>query len=307
MDILGSLLKLAAEQHGVVARSQALELGLPPTTFDRWMRQQGWRNVGAGLWSPPGTDETPWTRLSAATLTAGPQTLVTGLAGLWAAGLDIPFPTSIRLVAPMNRHANRSFDIDRVKVIASRTVTPGDGTTHRRVQCATAPRCFVDMVVPPSPPVGVVRDTLITAVQARATSVGEVYERVDRAKGVPGRRVLLRALEDVASTGADSPFTLRVQRRLERSGFRPDAHPATIETPGRTLHPDITFTAARVAIECDSMLAHSRQRDLAIDHKKDRAYRDAGWVVLRIGWWEFHRRWDGFVADLQRALVAAQG
>lgn len=227
---------------------------------------------------------------------------MTGAAGLWVAGIGVTFPAPIRLVTPMRRHANRQMD-DDVKIIASRTLVPADASVQRRVAVAKPPRCFVDMVVPPTPHVAHVRDALITTVQARATTLEEVSARAQLATGVPGLPVLMRAIEEVAATGADSPFSLRVYQRLLREGLRPDPHPATIDTPGRTLHPDITFSRECVCIECDSMLAHSSQRDLAIDHKKDRAYRETGWIVLRIGWWEFQHRWAGFLADLRRALA----
>ena len=126
----------------------------------------------------------------------------------------------------------------------------------------------------------------------------------DAARGMPGRRVLLQALEDLTRTGADSPFSHRVAVRLLRDGFRPDRAPAAVETPGRVLHPDITFRANRVCVECDGLRWHRTQKDLTIDHRKDRAYRRAGWTCLRLGWWEFDHGWNGFVAELRDALTA---
>lgn len=302
MDAWGSLLALAASQHHVVALRQVVELGIDPKTFRRRARREGWVEHGGTLWSPPGTKLDPWGRAMAATLAGGDHSVVTGLAALFLHGLDVPFPAPIRIVTPMTRHAVRSLDAERTRVIASRTLRPSDVTAVRRVPVARPERSFLDLVIPPTPAITPVRDTLITAVQTEKVSVEALWERVDQVRGLPGRGVLMRALADISTTGADSPFSHRVGARLLRDGFRPDRSPVPVATPGRTLHPDITFCEHRVCIECDGLRWHRTQKDLSIDHRKDRRYRDAGWDCFRIGWWEFDNGWTAFTQDLRRAL-----
>lgn len=303
MDAWGSLFTLLASQHQVVAIRQVAELGLDPRTFLRHANRQGWVGHGGTLWSPPGTTLDTWGLAMAAALRAGDQATVTGMAGLHVHGLDVPFPTPVRVVTPMSRHAVRTADPDRVRIIASRTLRDDDLTVRRRVPVAEPNRCFLDMVLPPTPAITPVRETLVTAFQRRLTSEGSIRARLGLARGMPGRGLLLRALDDL-TTGADSPFSDRVVRRLRGDGFRPDRAPVSIQTPGRVLHPDITFCRQRVCIECDGLRFHSSQKQLAIDHRKDRRYWQADWTVFRIGWWEFDHGWNAFANDLRAALIA---
>lgn len=304
MDTWGSLFSLLASQHQVVALRQVAELGIDPRTFLRAADRQEWVDHGGTLWSPPGTELDTWGRAMAAALRGGDHATVTGLAGLHLHGLDVPFPTPVRIVTPMTRHAVRTADPEQVRVIASRTLRDDDLTVRRRVPVANVERCFLDAVVPPAPILGDLRDWLVTSFQQRLTDEASVRARLEKARGMPGRVLLRRALDDL-TTGADSPFSDRVVRRLRRDGFRPDPTPAAIETPGRVLHPDITFCDHRVCIECDGLRYHSTQRQLTIDHRKDRRYRQVDWTVLRIGWWEFEHGWNAFTSDLRAALAAA--
>lgn len=285
-----------------LALRQVGELGIDLKSFRRRARREGWIEHGDRLWSPPGTELDDWGRASRAVLACGPHAAVTGLAALRLHGLDVLFPTPIRVVTPMNRHVTRTVD-DEIKVIASRTLCPSDITSLRRVPMADVDRSFVDLVVPPTPAITPVRDTFITALQARKTTQASARARIERARGVPGRGVLLRAIDDLDATGTDSPFSHRVHARLLRDGFRPDDHPVEVPTPARRLHPDITFSHACVCIECDGFRWHSRQRDIAIDDRKDRAYRRATWICFRIGWWEFDHGWMTFTNDLRDALA----
>lgn len=302
MDSWGTLLVLAAEQHHVVALRQVIELGIDPKTFRRRARREGWTEHGSTLWSPPGIDLDQWGLAMAAALVGGDHALVTGQAALRLHGLDVPFPTPVRIVTPMRRHAVRSVDPEQVKVIASRTLRPSDGTALRRVPVAKVPRSFLDLVIPPSPAITPVRDALITATQKGMTTASSIHDRVTQARGIPGGGVLRRALDDIGATGADSPFSHRVGTRLLRGGLHPDPSPVPVATPGRTLHPDITFCERKVCIECDGLRWHRTQKDLSVDHRKDRRYREAGWVCFRIGWWEFDHAWTAFSHDLRTAL-----
>ena len=303
MDAWGSLFSLLASQHQVVAVRQVVELGIDRRAFMRHIGKQEWVHQGGTLWSPPGTELDTWGLAMAAALRGGDHATVTGLAGLHLHGLDVPFPSPVRVVTPMTRHAVRTADAEQVRIIASRTVRDDDLTVRRRVPVATVDRCFLDMVLPPAPAITPLREMLVTAFQRRLASEASLRERLDQARGMPGRVLLRRALDDL-TTGADSPFSDRVVRRLRRDGLRPDRAPVTIETPGRVLHPDITFCRQRVCIECDGLRFHSSQKQLAIDHRKDRRYRQAGWTVFRIGWWEFDHGWNAFVTDLRAALLA---
>ena len=167
----------------------------------------------------------------------------------------------------------------------------------------TPARSFLDLALPPTPAITPVRDTMITAMQRRMLDQADLRGAIDGARGMPGRPLLRQALEDLRTSDADSPFSHRVVRRLQRHGFRPDRRPVPIETPGRVLHPDVTFSPHRVCLECDGLRWHTTQKDLAIDHRKDRAYRRTDWLCLRIGWWEFDHGWNGFLAELGDALA----
>lgn len=294
----------AWRQHGAVAIWQVVEQGLGPDAFRQRARREGWTRDVRGVWRPPGAAPTRLQRLSVALLAGGPDALVTGVDGLWLHGLKFRVPTTPRIVVPMDRHAARHLVPD-LKVISSRTLRSEDATVAKRLAVAVPERCFVDLVIPPTPAVSDVRDMLVTARQARRVDLLGLRRALDRARGVPGINVLRRAVADIIEVEADSPFSDRVHRRLRAQGLRPDPRPAAVQTPGRELHPDITFAHRHVAIECDSMLAHSSQRDLMIDNRKDRAYLAAGWVPLRIGPLEFDTCWDDFVADLRRSLHSA--
>ena len=302
----GSVLRLLAEQHQVIATRQVAELGIDPTTFRRRGRRDEWVEHGNTLWSPPGTELDDWGLAMRAALASGPLAAVTGMAGLRLHGLDFPMPTPIRVVVPMQSHVARHLDEDDVRVIASRTLGDTDTTVLRRVPVTTPARCFLDLALPPAPALTPVRDALVTALQRRLLDESALRTTIDRAKGMPGRRLVLQALEDLTATGADSPFSHRVVRRLQRDGLRPDRHPVPVDTPGRVLRPDVTFSSHRVCLECDGLRWHRTQKDLAIDHLKDRAYRQADWLCLRIGWWEFDNGWNGFLAELRRALARSR-
>lgn len=296
-----SVLKLAARQGGLVAVAQVRELGVHPRTFVRRARADGWTRVWRGVWRVPGAPVDRTGRLWAALLVGGPQTLVTGADGLWLRGVGRE-PTGMpRLVTPMDTHAARHVQRD-VKLISSRTLRPPDAGSARRMPCAKGGRCLVDLVIPPTPSAADVRDLLVSARQARVVDLDALQAIIRRSRGVPGLSVLERAVHDVLAVTADSPFSDRVHRRLLREGLRPDPVPAPVPTLRRTLHPDITFSEARVALECDSMLAHSEQDELMVDNRKDRAYWQAGWHPVRIGPLEFDRHWDDFMIDLRQAL-----
>ena len=299
----GSLLALAAEQHRVIALRQVQPLGVDPKHFRQRGRRDEWIEHGGTLWSPPGTTLDDWGLAMRAALWGGATCAVTGSAALRLHGLDVPFPAPVRVVVPMQEHVPRTLDAEAVRVIASRTLHPSDLTVRRRVPVTKVSRAFLDLALPPTPAVTPVRDAMVTALQRRLVDETQLRARFDAARGMPGRRVLLQALDDLTHTGADSPFSHRVAVRLLRDGFRPDRTPATVDTPGRTLHPDITFCEQRVCVECDGLRWHCTQEDLAVDHRKDRAYHRAGWTCLRLGWWEFDHGWNGFLAELRDALA----
>jgi hypothetical protein len=144
---------------------------------------------------------------------------------------------------------------------------------------------------------------LIDARQRSVVDPAEVIERASRSHPrLPGRQRLLAAATDVLTVGADSALSYVVHQRLVADGLKPDPHPVPVVAAGRRLHPDITFVDARVCIECDSLAHHSDQRAIDLDHRKDQAYRLAGWLCLRVGWRRVDLDWSGFSSAVRDAL-----
>lgn len=100
-----SINELFKAQDGLAARSQLLALGVPASTIRYRERPEGpWRRVLKGTVANRTTPLTRWQRLRAALLFAGPETMVTGFAALWAYDVGLGIGLGVRVLIP---HARR--------------------------------------------------------------------------------------------------------------------------------------------------------------------------------------------------------
>ncbi|MBW3604233.1 MAG: type IV toxin-antitoxin system AbiEi family antitoxin domain-containing protein [Actinobacteria bacterium] len=304
MDPWAQLFMLGLRQHGVVTRRQAIALGIAATSFDRRVRREGWYRLHPGVWLLPGADRQAYfTRASAALLAVGDHALATGWSGLFAHGVLLRPPPIATLVVPWQTGTRR---LHAVRIVRSRTLLEEDRTTVSELAVTSPQRCFLDTARTDSR--ARLRTLLIDARQRLIVEPSQVAARVMLHPSVPGAQRLIAAARDVDAVGADSVLSDVVHRRLLDAGLVPDSTPIAITTPGgRILHPDITFSAERVCIECDSLGYHGTQRGLDLDHRKDQGYRQAGWNCIRVAWYRFDNDWDGFERDVRLALATAAG
>lgn len=295
------LFSLAAAQHGVVTRRQARAVGIAASSFDDRARRERWASPHRGVLLIPGTDATLFVVRVRAALAAAPAgALATGWTGLHLHGVITRPPPIVTLVAPWR--SGRPH-LHAVRTIRSRTLLDEDRAVVGGVAVATPQRSFIDASRTDARERS--RILLIDARQRRITEPADVAARALLHPRIPGVSRLVAAARDIDGRGVDSALSDVVHGRLLMAGLHPDAHPRAVPTPaGRVLHPDITFSDVHVCIECDSLGFHGTQRGLDLDHRKDHAYRQAGWNCLRIGWYRLDTDWEGFERDVRAAFAS---
>ena len=303
MDLLNAALELAVRQHGWIRTSQVLDLGLPRSTFNDWCRAGRFVAGPRGIWRPAHLQLTDLSNLSLAVLASGPESAVTGAAGLFLQGvLDEP-PEVVRVVHPMRRAGSRHLGDLHIRVVPSRTLRVSDVTAKDSIRCAVPRRALVDECHRPFPTIDHVRGLVIRTLQRRRATIPQLDEQLRHCRHVKGIVLLEKAVDQVRDSGADSYFTHEVWARLVAEGFPVDDHPRVVRTVARLLHPDITLLDGRVAVECDGLAFHHSGEHLFIDERKRRAYRAAGVEPIRISWLEFTTDWRGFATSLRGVLA----
>lgn len=132
--------ELFEAQDGLATRTQLLALGVPASTIRYRERPQGpWRRVLKGTICDRGDPLTRWQRLRAALLFAGPGSLVTSFAALWAYDIGLGAGFGVRVLIP---HARR-LKADGFVVLTRTTRLPAPVVIG---DCALAPpaRAAVD-------------------------------------------------------------------------------------------------------------------------------------------------------------------
>ncbi|MBW3663255.1 MAG: endonuclease domain-containing protein [Actinobacteria bacterium] len=292
--------EIVERQGGLGARRQALECDISASAFDRRVKAQSWDRPYAGVVRVPGAPYGPRERHRAALLAIGGDAALAGESALWWRGVTDKPPPVITILVDWRRRAPK---LPGVRVIRSRVIREDDLEEVDGALVTTVRRAFLDLA-------GRLRRRrlralLIDARQRRKVELADVAERALMVLRVPGRNRLLRLVAELAPDRADSILTELVFQGLVAADLVPDAVPATVPVSGRELHPDITFAARQVAIECDGYGSHSERSHLELDNRKNNAYLLAGWKVLRIDWGRFENDWDGFIAEVRAALAAA--
>lgn len=294
-------LDIAARQHGVVSREQALAAGMSRRQLDDALARGTLAAVHRGVYRAGGSPETFEQSVVAACLATRGWASHATAATLW----DLRGWRSARIeVTVVGRRQTR---LDGVVGHRTTRLDPVDVARRGAIRLTSPARTLLDLgaVGPPDAVESGVEDALhrrlVTVAQLRAT-----LARLGRS-GRPGVATLraVLAARDPAAAPTESVLEDAFVRLLREAGLPRPARQYPIRAPGRpAVRIDLAYPSHRLAIELDGRRWHSARVDVDRDRSKSNLLAALGWSLLRFGWTDVHDHGTdvvGAVADLLRA------
>ena len=279
---------LAERQHGVVSRTQLLELGLGRRAIDHRLELGRLRAVHRGVYrigllSRDG-------RWMAAVLACGPGAVLSHLsaAALWG----IRQSDRIEVTRRSSHRGPKGVTVHRSPL------RNDERTTHRGIPTTTVPRTLLDLsaVVHPD----ALRSALRQAEQLRLTDPLSLIDLVERYPRRPGLAAI-RALLEEATIGARvirSELEERFQAFLLNAGLPLPQTNQFVEG----FEVDCVWPDQRLIVELDGRAVHDTGQAFERDRVRDRVLTAAGWHVIRVTWRQLHDEPELLEADLRRLL-----
>lgn len=292
-----SIEALAARQHGVVSRSQLLEVGVSSSSIARRVRSGYLTSLHAGVYRV-GPLEGPRLAEMAAVLAGGPSALLSHGSALRVWGLAAgasKFPLHLTVIGRR--------DLRRPGLVTHRVVSLRDDERSRLegVPITSPLRTLVDAA-----------GTLGSRELARAMAVAERRGLVgprefavmqERYRGHRGM-VLLRSLVDgaIARTFTRSEAEERCLALLREAGLPP---PHT-NVPVGPYELALFWPDANVAVEVDGWAHHGGRPHFENDRRKDNWLRGRGIDVVRLTWRQITREPIASAVQVGQALALAE-
>ena len=304
-----ALAALAANQHGVIARAQALQSGMTERALDYRIR-------GAGPWQPllPGVYLTHTGRPAdearemAALLYAGPQSVLTGAAALHRHGLaqhrgGVPGGDRADAVDVLVPVATQRSDAGFVRL--HRTARLPEGfCVAGEVRFALPPRAVADAVRPMTD-LGDVRAVVAEAVQRRECSISQLAGELAAGPAWGSslfRRALGEVAEGVRSAAEGDLRDLIVWARLPMPLF----NPRLLVGPEFLAMPDCWWPESGVAAEADSRAWHFSPGDWEQTMARHARMSAHGIVVLHFPPRQIRYQREQVANIIRRALAAGR-
>lgn len=275
------LLDLVRSQHGAVARSQLLGLGIPRRTVSR-LPDPHWGEVHPGVFVTRASSDSFLRKTWAGFLAARRPCAVSheaaarlhGLAGFAGAG--------VVLTVPRQDH-HRLTDV-RIHQISDMFDRPDQVETMNQLVVSSVPRTFVDLSRVAKP--GRLNYALEEALSSRVTTLDAVASAVYALArpGKPGLRTIVRVLarHQPGPAVPGSQLERSLLDLLQRGGEpRPTLQ---VPLPGRSLDGlvDCYYDRARLILEADGRKWHARITQMKLDVERDAAAAQAGCQTLRL-------------------------
>lgn len=268
----------AAEQHGLLARHQILELGGTRHQIQGRLHGGLWLPIAPGVYAIAGIPDHWLRRVHAAALSVVDSVACRLTAAALHACLEHP-PPQPHLTVPFGRSTRSP-----VAVVHRARLTPVDRTVVSGIPVTTIERTLVDLAADLSPKrlQGIVDAALHTRL-VTPRSIDGAWERSQRAPGRHGHQNLLASLvhwREPILPG--SVAEMRLLRQLEQWGFpKPERQVPIVDASGRVIaRADLGWPVDRFGIEYDSERWHDPTR-WAADEARHAAVEATGWRLLR--------------------------
>ncbi|KHL19372.1 UNVERIFIED_CONTAM: hypothetical protein LK11_01775, partial [Mumia flava] len=288
---------LLAQQHGVVARRQLLDLGYCDDDIRRWRRRRDLVELHPGVYVDH-TGEPTWIQRA------------------WGAVL-CAWPAALCAASALRAYERRAlYEVDRsvIQIATDRdrnVVTPAGAAVERRtgftarVRWNYAPprmlfeEAVLDVAIGARDEVGAVA-ALASACGSRRTTANRLRAAINARGRVKGRRFLQAVLRDIAD-GTHSVIEHGYRHRIERPHGLPSGRGQrrAVREPYRIAYRDVDLD--EVVIELDGRHhGEAEQRD--DDLERDLDVLVAGRPTVRLGWGQVFRRPCGTAAKVGEVL-----
>lgn len=290
----------AEAQGGAISYEQLRECGVSHATIQRRRRAGHLHNRHVGVYALGRPGLTPYGKTWAASLAAGGRGSVTGWSAAAHLGLNSwpARPELLVIGGPLRLHG--------VRVFRTRRLDPGETRTDSAGLRFTAwPRMVTDLAARST--VRELQDVLDMLERKRLLELAVLDDAIVRARGRRGLRKLGAALEPWTSIPeADYRSLLeRFSTMVVRPADLPshEVNGGVVLLSGPTIHVDLLFRSAKLAVEVDGRDTHTRAAQFETDRRRDRELQKLGYRVLRFTWRDVRERPEHVLRDI-RAILA---
>jgi hypothetical protein len=290
--------ELAARQHGVVARTQLVRLGLGRRAIEHRMSDGRLHRLHHGVYAVGHTVVSRHGVWMAAVLAAGPRAVLShhSAAALW--GIRETSRSTPDVIAPRR--------LDRPRINARRVALPDDEITiERGIPVTTPARTLFDLAetLTPQQLEAAITESEIKRLTS-PTSLADLVARHPGRRGIATLRPVLARADTVGRTVTRSTLEIAFVAFLDAHGLPRPRTNATIElASGRKPMVDAAWPDRRLAAELDSYGIHTTRRNFEEDRARDRALTAEGWRVVRITWRQLHGDRSTLAAELETLLA----
>lgn len=290
--------RLAARQHGIFTRSQALAAGATSATIARRVSSGRVAALYPGVYRVAGAPRSWEQQLLVACFAWGGRCAIARRSALamWSmpGGRKDPIEIAIprgrrRPAAPGIAREARDLRRSDVRFVGAIPVTSPARTLFDLARCGdidTAEEALDDGL----------RRGLVTLPQLEATA--------RRQHGRPGVKALLALIQERTGFGVvpQTLFESRLLRAIRRAGLPLPVPQYEIWEAGRLIAiPDFAYPELKIAIEADGRRWHSGKR-WSRDLARRNALTTRGWRIIHVTWDALHHRPDTVIADIVAAL-----
>ncbi|MGH2710997.1 MAG: type IV toxin-antitoxin system AbiEi family antitoxin domain-containing protein [Actinomycetota bacterium] len=290
---------IAARQHGVLTRRQALAAGLSKGSIGARLESGRWRMVQPGVYSARSVPASWHQRLMAAVLSGGEAALAShrSAATLWGLGLEGKVRIEISVTAGR-----------RIKGAIVHRRKPGDQARVARVNgipTTAMERTLLDIAaVVPAEHAGLALDKALRRGNATLREMRSFLESLGP-KGRPGSRVLreLIAARDGRDAQTESELESKLLHLLRRRRV-PMPVPQFRVMDGDLVvgRLDFAYPDHRIAIETDGYRWHGGPERWKKDMRRENRLKLLGWTLLHFSWEDVHDRPELVASQVGAAL-----
>jgi len=296
-EVDGWIGELLARQDGVLARRQAVGSGMTVGQIRTRLSSGRWVIVHPGVYRSTDHRAGTASRVRAAGLWAGGQSMLSGLAAAWWWGLTDVEPSTVDITTSPRRHLRARPGIRIIR----RGVASADRAWLRAAPLTGLALSALTGAVA----LGTDGPALLDrALQTRVT-LADLRLAHYRNLGMHGSTSaghLLRAAADGSAAASERRFIALLKGAGIR-GWRVNYpwNPANDKTTV-----DIAFVTERLAIEIDGWAWHHSPDRFQRDRAKQNQLVGAGWTVLRFTWFDLTNRPDAVIRQVRAALDIAR-